>query len=97
MRDHEGVVKAAAMCFGQQHCSWLELIAEQDARIEEEDSRDDINGLDPSLHSATVMKGSPLDLAAIKNNAFFVKPLLEKFPVIFCGISFMIMTGHRNC
>lgn len=38
----------------------------------------EINSPEPSLHSSTVMQGSPLHLAAIKGNAYFVKQLVEK-------------------
>lgn len=82
------------------------VLIQQDARIEEEDSRGvraihqaiwehhdsvtqllldqgadfnaEINSPEPSLHSARVMQGSPLHLAAINGNTFFVKHLIEK-------------------
>lgn len=81
-------------------------LIEQDARIEEEDSRGvraihqaiwehqnsvaqllldqgaeinaKINSSEPSLHSATIMQGSPLHLAAIKGNEPIIKKLIEK-------------------
>lgn len=37
-----------------------------------------INSPEPSLHSATIMQGSPLHLAAIKGNASFIRRLIEK-------------------
>lgn len=81
-------------------------LIQQDARIEEEDSRGvraihqaiwdhhdsvtqllldqgadynvEINSPEPLQHSAIVMQGSPLHLAAIKGNASLVKQLIEK-------------------
>lgn len=69
--DSRGV-RALHQAIWEQHDSVTQLLLDQGA-----DFKAEINSPDPSLHSATVMQGSPLHLAAIKGNAFIVRQLIE--------------------
>ena len=70
--DSRGI-RAIHQAVWEHHHSVTQLLLDQGADLNAK-----INSLEPSLHSATVMQGSPLHLAAIRGNAFFVKLLVER-------------------
>lgn len=70
--DSRGV-RALHQAIWEHHDAVTQLLLDQGA-----DFNAEINSPEPTLHSATVMQGSPLHLAAIKGNAFCVKQLIKK-------------------
>lgn len=71
-KDSRGV-RALHQAIWEHHDSVTKLLIDQGADLNAQ-----INSPEPCLHSATVMQGSPLHLAAIKNNVFIVKQLIER-------------------
>ncbi|MCJ1261720.1 hypothetical protein MMC22_001586 [Lobaria immixta] len=70
--DSRGV-RAIHQAIWEHHHSVTQLLLDQGADLNAK-----INSPEPSLHSATIMQGSPLHLAAIRGNTFFVKLLIGK-------------------
>lgn len=71
-KDSRGV-RAIHQAIWDHHDSVTQLLLDKGA-----DFTVEIDSLDTWTHSATIMQGSPLHLAAIKGNSFFVRHIIKK-------------------
>ena len=71
-KDSRGV-RAIHQAIWDHHHSVMQLLLDKGA-----DFTVEMDSLEPWRHSATTMQGSPLYLAAIKGNSFFVRQIIKK-------------------